>query len=1117
MDVVLPTITSVFEGSYDEDLEFHGSDTTFAMTWTGSDDASGIDHYDVAVGTTPGAVDIVNWTDVGLDINVTIPQLSLTEGTMYYGTVRAYDVAGNLSVPLSGDGLTIDLTPPNLGTIIDGTTEDMTFTGSPNSLTTTWNGFSDNLSGIQFYEYAIGTSVGGDNIHPWTNANLENTVTTGDLTLVDGTVYYQSVRATDVVGYVSESVTTNGIMADLTPPVIGWVIDGTDEDIDWTNSPNTLSMTWSGFSDQFSGIQYYEYAIGTTNGEADIVDWISINLDTTVTVESLNLEHNVMYFGSVRATDHVGNISAVSSSNGITVDLFEPVVEAPWEGSTTNLTFQGSSDTLAVFWHNSNEPQLHYYEYCIGTGEGDSSVVDWTNVGLDTMAVSYALSLNHAETYYVSLRAYDLSGSRSQTMTSDGITVDLSPPVLGTVVDGLTTDESYTESLTTLVASWDGFSDTTSGIQFYEYAVGTSPQTIDIKEWTNVLLNTEITDDSFLLDDEQIYYVSVRVTDAVLNQSESISTDGIIADHTGPAGSLVVDGDTTDIDRQNSTEYFSGHWTMFTDEVSGLNRHEYALYDTTIAGFTIPWTDAGIDTSLELIGLELITDHVYQLQVRGVDHVQNIGDIVKSDGVLIDRAAPATPANLVGYFSTERIYLSWDENTDEDFDHFTVYAGDVSSPTTPVLELFTNECEAFVGEFVDGNLYYLRVTATDIPGNESEYSTEVTGIPQRAQITRVNPHPDIILQPDDVNISIHFSQPLSDKGIQTISSMGYASMPFTSVYNASDTAIVISFTETLASLDTLGIVLIDIVDWSNNSTESKELQFNTYMLADYNGDFTVDVVDLSGFVSGWTSDDYSYELGPVSGVVPHLIPFPDETYDLRDIMTFTRMWNWDYQTVESDLLAKYMIGDELALVHSGNELLIPFPDESNAGQIFITYPTFTTEVDVVSKTSPETMIALVKKNEESGTLLVEVGLLNENEPAHIILNVKSLDRQDPDFDMVYTFYSKEQIIVQQGIQSVKMKAVPEKFALYHNYPNPFNPITTIEYGLPEDGSVNLQIYDILGREIKTLVNNEHHETGYYSVIWNGTDRFENAVSSGMYFVVMKSGSFRDVKKMVLLK
>ncbi|RCK74541.1 MAG: Cell surface protein [Ignavibacteriae bacterium] len=101
--------------------------------------------------------------------------------------------------------------------------------------------------------------------------------------------------------------------------------------------------------------------------------------------------------------------------------------------------------------------------------------------------------------------------------------------------------------------------------------------------------------------------------------------------------------------------------------------------------------------------------------------------------------------------------------------------------------------------------------------------------------------------------------------------------------------------------------------------------------------------------------------------------------------------------------------------------------------------------------------------------------------------------------------------------------LPSSYNLEQNYPNPFNPITTIKYQLPVESKVSLKIYNVLGQEIKTLVD-EVQETGFKSVEWNSTDNSGKFVSSGVYFYRMDATSvavpnrkFTDVKKLVVLK
>jgi hypothetical protein len=91
-----------------------------------------------------------------------------------------------------------------------------------------------------------------------------------------------------------------------------------------------------------------------------------------------------------------------------------------------------------------------------------------------------------------------------------------------------------------------------------------------------------------------------------------------------------------------------------------------------------------------------------------------------------------------------------------------------------------------------------------------------------------------------------------------------------------------------------------------------------------------------------------------------------------------------------------------------------------------------------------------------------------------------------------------------------------EFYLEQNFPNPFNPSTEIVFKVAEPGIVNIKIYDVLGREIKTLLN-DFRNNGIYSVVWDGDDYFGERVSSGVYFYRMEAGSYVETKKMMLMK
>ena len=101
---------------------------------------------------------------------------------------------------------------------------------------------------------------------------------------------------------------------------------------------------------------------------------------------------------------------------------------------------------------------------------------------------------------------------------------------------------------------------------------------------------------------------------------------------------------------------------------------------------------------------------------------------------------------------------------------------------------------------------------------------------------------------------------------------------------------------------------------------------------------------------------------------------------------------------------------------------------------------------------------------------------------------------------------------------LELQSTPREFALHQNFPNPFNPDTTIKYDLAESADVTLQIYNVLGQVVRTLVASEAQNAGRYQIRWNGMDDRGVPVSSGVYFYqISAEGKFQQVQKLMLLK
>ena len=143
--------------------------------------------------------------------------------------------------------------------------------------------------------------------------------------------------------------------------------------------------------------------------------------------------------------------------------------------------------------------------------------------------------------------------------------------------------------------------------------------------------------------------------------------------------------------------------------------------------------------------------------------------------------------------------------------------------------------------------------------------------------------------------------------------------------------------------------------------------------------------------------------------------------------------------------------------------------------------------------------------------------INKNQGFHTITTVSSLLIAN-NYIFAGTFYqsvwrrSYQEII---GIKNISVE-IPTKYYLSQNYPNPFNPTTNIRFEIPRTSIVKLFVYDILGKEVATLVN-EKLGVGSYEVVWPAPSGNTSGYPSGVYFYKLITDGFVDVKKMLLIK
>jgi N-acetylneuraminic acid mutarotase len=212
VDSTPPVAGTVRDGT-GADITYQSSASSISANWSGfSDPESGIAGYSWAIGTTPGGLDILGWTAVGLSTSQTRTGLTLSQGQNYYVSVQATNHAG-LSTIATSNGVKVDTTPPIGGPVNDGSTsgQDLSTQTSTTAISANWTAFSDPESGITKLQWAIGTSPGATDVLGFTNlATSAVGATRSGLSLTHGTTYYATVKATNGAGLVT-TVSSNGV------------------------------------------------------------------------------------------------------------------------------------------------------------------------------------------------------------------------------------------------------------------------------------------------------------------------------------------------------------------------------------------------------------------------------------------------------------------------------------------------------------------------------------------------------------------------------------------------------------------------------------------------------------------------------------------------------------------------------------------------------------------------------------------------------------------------------------------------------------------------------------------------------------------------------------------
>ncbi|KAI6660256.1 hypothetical protein LOD99_10426 [Oopsacas minuta] len=503
-----------------------------------------MEYYEIGLGENRGQINIMNYLNVGLVDEYYIEGLDLTRYTSIYVIVRGFNRLGLLQVANSQE-IYISLHNPITAIVYDGSnSEDLEAQSGTSYIEASWD-FNDYCPGVN-YSWAI---------FYFNQTFIQNytTVITRDssndnLALGHESRVYVIVNFASPLGYI-RSARSNGITVQVEPLIPGIVYDGPYPGVDFNHqaSLTTIIANWNSFGGTnptrlSEKVIQYELGIGnetTGDGRFNVVALHSVYLNTSITMDGLTLELDVIYYVTVRATSGTFSIATVTS-NGIEPIEFENIIQA---GSVSIPLFQSVTTYLGINWMDfSSLLPIVSYEYAISTNDSLANfsceslenaanplgevftVRQYTRTGSTSSVVVSGLELQGDTKYYAYIRVIDDS-FRCMAAVSNPVVIDITPPVLGWFnigynVTSLRPDStqpqiSYITTNNTVYVTWVGFYDPESAISNYQIQLveqdGCNLDNCD--ELTGLTTITNVTNHTFYVLDvlpDKFYFVALR-------------------------------------------------------------------------------------------------------------------------------------------------------------------------------------------------------------------------------------------------------------------------------------------------------------------------------------------------------------------------------------------------------------------------------------------------------------------------------------------------------------------------------------------------------------------------------------------------------------------------------
>ncbi len=419
------------------------------------------------------------------------------------------------------------------------------------------------------------------------------------------------------------------------------------------------------------------------------------------------------------------------------------------------------------------------------------------------------------------------------------------------------------------------------------------------------------------------------------------------------------------------------------------------------------------------------------------------------------------PQNVKAVSGDGSVQLSWSKSYYKDFKMYKIYGGTSAHPVTPLDSvMYADTTSIVISGLINGKKYYFRITQVNLQGEESDWSNEVNATPMSRAFA-------------DMELGV-LQNPIFTEYIDIFLSSNEALDP----------------TKIAASLkqggSSMGIGLV-------NKDGSNKVFQNTKLKLQAEGEISIIVKARLPFSVSDTYDTLSFTTKRLLKTTQNNISSFDGRVQLKidknSVKKAFTMMVIPVRDKERYTLGRKIVinGEKYACITQ--PLFFSPGNRSFEGELQWDYNEDGARYVFIARVEDNRYYPLNTRFDENTKRLF----------AHVNISGKYL--------LLKSLSGKENITTD----------LPGSFTLAQNYPNPFNPQTTIKFALPRNETVRLEIFNMLGQKVRTLINAEL-SAGYHRFIWNGKNTLGEPVSSGIYFYRLQAGdAFVKIKKMTLIR